>query len=106
MFFANDIATGRKITVKPVAVYAGYSYNVLLILDAVTGKGMWCDLDARWYVDTESECANCCAERVEGVFGEDEEEWEAVAGERLGEYGFRLGAFDEVAGDRYELVEV
>jgi hypothetical protein len=106
LFVATDVATGERVTVKPVAVCAGYSYDVLLILDAVTGKGMWYDFDGRWYIDSESECVHCCAERVEGVFGEDEDEWEACANDFLADYGFRLGAFDEVLGDRYELVEV
>jgi hypothetical protein len=37
--------------------------------------------------------------------GGDEEEWEAAANKLLADYGFKLGAFDEEARDRYELVE-
>ena len=91
---------------RPVAVCAGYSCDVLLILDAVSGKGMWRDFDGRWYVDSESECVHCCAERVEDVFGEDEGEWRVSADEGLADYGFRLGVFDGVLGDWFELVEV
>ena len=39
------------------------------------------------------------------VYGGDEEEWEAAANKLLADYGFKLGAFDEEARDRSELVE-
>lgn len=54
------------------------------------------------------ECGNLNydAEKIEGVCGGDEEEWETAANKLLANYGFKLGAFDEEAGDRYELVEV
>lgn len=105
MFVVNDIATGKIIAVKPVAVYADQSYDTLLIVDANTGKGMWYGFDAQWYIDTEYDYSDHNAEHVEGVFGADEEEWESVANELLESYGLKLGVFDEVSGDRYELVE-
>lgn len=46
------------------------------------------------------------AEKIEDVYGADEDEWEAAANAKLAEYGLKLGAFDEEAGGRYELVEV
>ena len=46
------------------------------------------------------------ADKIEDVYGEDNEEWEAAANAKLAEYGFKLGDFDEKAGDRYTLVEV
>ena len=105
MIVANDVATDMKIDVKPVAVYAGHSYDTLLIIDAISGKGMWYGFDAQWYVDTEYDYRNHNAERIEGVFGDDEGEWVAAANDKLGDYGLKLGVFDEVSGDRYELVE-
>ena len=45
------------------------------------------------------------ADKIEDVYGADEEEWEAAANAKLAEYGFKLGDFDEKAGDRYTLVE-
>ena len=45
------------------------------------------------------------ADKIEDVYGADEDEWEAAANAKLAEYGLKLGAFDEEAGDRYELVE-
>lgn len=105
MFVANDIATGKAIFVKPVAVYADRSYNTLLIVDANTGKGMWYGFDAQWYIDTEYDYSGHNAEHVEGVFGANEDEWVAAANEKLEWYGLKLGVFDEVSGDRYELVE-
>ena len=105
MFVANDIATGKKIVVKPVAVYADQSYDTLLIVDANTGKGMWYGFDAQWYTDTEYDYSNRNAEHIEEVFGENEEEWEAAANEKLEWYGLKFGDFDEESGDRFELVE-
>lgn len=35
------------------------------------------------------------AETIEGIFGVDDEEWEASVNERFADYGFRLGGFDE-----------
>lgn len=52
----------------------------------------------------DTECVNYDAEKIEGVYGEDEDEWEA--NKLLADYGFKLGVFDEEAGDRYDLVEV
>ena len=57
-----------------------------------------------WRIDPED--GDHDAEKIEGVYGEDEEEWEAAANKLLADYGFKLGAFDEESGDRYELVEV
>lgn len=46
------------------------------------------------------------ADKIEGVYGADEDEWEAAANAKLAEYGFKLGDFDEKTGDRYELVQL
>ena len=41
-------------------------------------------------------------EKIEGVYGADEAEWEAAANKKLAKYGLKLGDF---SGDRYMLVE-
>lgn len=106
MTTAIDINTNKTITVKPIVICQSDAYDALLIADANTGKGIWmaCDLD--WQIDSECGNLDCDAEKIEGVYGEDEEEWEAAANKLLADYGFKLGVFDEEAGDRYELVEV
>ena len=106
MTAATDINTGRIITVKPIAICQSDACDTLLIADANTGKGLWMGDDIDWQIDPEDGDLDHDAEKIEGVYGEDEEEWEAAADKLLADYGFKLGAFDEEAGDRYELVEV
>lgn len=104
MFTAIDFDSAeRETVVKPVAVYADHSYDTLLIIDAISGKGMWYGFGAQWFINTKSDYSD--PERIEGIFGADEDEWVSAANEKLEWYGLKLGAFDEVAGDRYELVE-
>lgn len=106
MTTATDINTGRIIAVKPIAICQSDACDTLLIADANTGKGIWIGYDIDWHIDPECGNLNYDAEKIEGVYGEDEEEWEAAANKLLADYGFKLGVFDEEAGDRYELVEV
>lgn len=105
MTTAIDINTNKTITVKPIAICRNDACDTLLIADANTGKGIWMGYDLNWQIDPEDGNLNYDAEKIEGVYGEDEEEWEAAANKPLANYGFKLGAFDEEAGDRYELVE-
>lgn len=105
MTTAIDTNTDKNITVKPIAIYQSDAYDTLLIADATTGKGMWFGYDFAWHIDLEDGDLNHDAEKVEGVYGEDEDEWEAAANKKLATYGFKLGDFDEKAGDRYTLVE-
>lgn len=105
MTTAIDINTGKIVTVKPIAIYGSDAFDTLLIADATTGKGMWMGFDARWYIDMEYGDLIHTAERIEGIYGSYETEWDAAANRKLADYGFRLGAFDEEAEDRYELVE-
>lgn len=107
MTTATDINTGRIITVKPIAICQSDACDTLLIADANTGKGIWIGYyDFNWRIDPECGNLNHDAEKIEGVYGEDEDEWKATANKLLADYGFKLGAFDKEAGDRYELVEV
>ena len=106
MTTAIDINTNKTITIKPIAICQSDACDTLLIADANTGKGLWIGYEANWQIDPENGNLNYDAEKIEGVYGGDEEEWEAAANKLLANYGFKLGAFDEEAGDRYELVEV
>ena len=106
MITAIDFDTNERITVQPVAVYESSAYDTLLIINGNTGKPLvYSDITREWYTDSayDGELTHA-AERVEGVYGADEEEWEAAANEKLAEYGLKLGAFDEEAGDRYTLI--
>lgn len=106
MTTATDINTCRIIAIKPIAICRSDACDTLLIADANTGKGLWMGYDINWQIDPEDGDLNHDAEKIEGVYGGDEKEWEAAANKLLADYGFKLGAFDKEAGDRYELVEV
>jgi len=106
MFTALDIHTNETVAVQPVAVYGSDTYDTLLIVDARTGNGIWMGANpSQWLINLGRGDSHSDAERVEDIYGEDEDEWEATADSRLAAYGFRLGEFDEKAGDRWELVE-
>lgn len=107
MTTATDINTGRIIAIKPIAICQSDACDTLLIADANTGKGIWMGYyDFNWRIDPECGNLDYDAEKIEDVYGADEDEWKAAANELLADYGFKLGAFDEEAGDRYELVEI
>lgn len=105
MTTAIDINTNKTITVKPIAICQSDACDTLLIADANTGKGIWIGYDINWQIDLEDGDLDHDAEKIEGVYGKDEEEWKTAANKLLAGYGFKLGVFDEEAGDRYELVE-
>ena len=105
MTTAIDINTNENIPIKPIAIYQSDAFDVLLLADANTGKGIWRGFDYQWYTDPEDGDLDHDADKIEDVYGADEEEWEAAANAKLAEYGFKLGDFDEKAGDRYTLVE-
>lgn len=98
MTTAIDINTNKTITVKPIAICRSDAF----IADANTGKGICMGYDLDWRIDPENGDLGHDAEKIEGVYGEDEEEWQ---NKPLADYGFKLGVFDEEAGDSYELVE-
>lgn len=95
---AKVFDTDEYVTVTPMAVFGYGDFSTIFITDA-DGRGLWLDCDLDWCVDVEGGSIDD-AERIEGVFGADEEEWEACANEKLADYGFRLGVLD---GDRYFL---
>ena len=98
----KDYDTYKEVTVTPMAVFGLGDFSTIYITDA-DGRGLWVGCDLDWMVDVE-EGDVYDAETIGGVFGADEEEWEACANERLAGYGFCLGDFDREHGDRYFLV--
>lgn len=61
------------------------------------------DINRKWYTDSAYDGDfEHAAEKIEGVYGADEAEWEAAANKKLAKYGLKLGDF---SGDRYMLVE-
>ena len=107
MTTAIDFDTNEPITVQPVAIYAGSAYDTLLIADGNTGQPLaYGEITPDWYTELEDDGDfEQAAEKIEGVYGADEAEWEAAANKKLAKYGLKLGDFDEKAGDRYTLVE-
>lgn len=105
MTTAIDINTNETISIKPIVIAQSDAWDVLLLADANTGKGIWMGYDLDWQIDPEDGDLDHDADKIEGVYGADEDEWEAAANAKLAEYGLKLGDFDEKTGDRYELVE-
>ncbi|UVX34644.1 MAG: hypothetical protein [Namikivirus tsukuho] len=96
---SKDFETDKGVIVTPMAVFGVGDFSTIFITDAA-GRGLWLDCDLDWCIDAEEGNIND-AERIDGIFGADEEEWEASANEKLADYGFRLGDLD---GDRYSLI--
>lgn len=94
--------TDEEVTVTPMAVFGIDDFSTIYITDA-DGRGLWLSSGLDWMVDVE-EGDIYDAETVDGIFGGDEEEWEAVANEKLAGYGFRLGELDRERNDRYSLI--
>lgn len=104
MFTVLDIHTNETVAVQPVAVIGSDAYDTLLITDARTGNGIWMGANlSQWFINLGRSDSYSDAERVEDIYGEDDDEWEATADRRLADYGFRLSEFD--GEDRYTLSE-
>lgn len=95
----KDYDTYDEVTVTPMAVFGYGDFSTIFIADA-TYRGLWLDGDLDWLIDIKEGDIDD-AERIEGLFGADEDEWEASANEKLADYGFRLGPLD---GNRYYLI--
>lgn len=98
----KDYDTYKEVTVTPMAVFGYGDFSTIFITDAAY-RGLWLNGDLDWLVDAKEGDIDD-AERIEGIFGADEEEWEASANEKLADYGFRLGDLDKDHGGRYFLV--
>jgi hypothetical protein len=96
---AKDFDTDKEVIVTPMTVFGRGDFTTVFVTDA-DGRGLWLDCDLDWRVNAE-EGDISDAERIDGIFGADDEEWEASANEKLADYGFRLGDLD---GDRYSLI--
>lgn len=101
---AKVFDTDEEVTVTPMAVFGLDDFSTIYITDA-DGRGLWLDCDSDWMVDVE-EGDIYDAETIEGIFGGDEEEWEASANEKLAGYGFHLGDLDKEHNDRYSLISL
>ena len=115
MFTAYDVETNTDIPVKPMAIVREPQEphrDQILIADANTGKGIRLSADTpyfglAWVIDHDDDKSLYqAAEHVEGIFGGNDAEWEHAANKKLAYYGFKLGRFDENAGDRWELIEL
>ena len=104
MTTAIDINTNETIDIKPIVIAQSGALDVLLLADANTGKPLaYGDINRKWYTDSAYDGDfEHAAEKIEGVYGADEAEWEAAANKKLAKYGLKLGDF---SGDRYMLVE-
>lgn len=85
-----------------MAVFGYGDFSTIFITDA-NYRGLWLNGDLDWLIDLKEGDIDD-AERIEGIFGADEEEWETSTNEKLSDYGFRLGELDKEHGDRYFLV--
>lgn len=94
--------THEKAHVYPTAVFDADSTSTLYIVDE-TDRALWLTVDGQWLVDRKHGDYKY-AERIDGITGADDEEWEASANDGLSDYGFRLGDFDEGSQDRYALI--
>nr|UVX91887.1 MAG: hypothetical protein [Bacteriophage sp.] len=95
----KDCNTYKEVTVTPMAVFGFGDLSTIFITDA-TYRGLWLNGALDWLIDVKEGDIDD-AERIEGIFGADEDEWEASANEKLADYGFRLGPLD---GNRYYLI--
>lgn len=91
MTTAIDINTNKTVTVKPMAICQSDACDTLLMADANTGKGIWMGDDIDLRIDPEDGDLDHDAEKIEGVYGEDEDEWKVAADKPLAGYGFKLG---------------
>lgn len=98
----KDYDTHEEVAVTPMTVFGYGDFSTIFITDAAY-RGLWLNRDLDWLIDVKEGDIDD-AERIEGIFGADEDEWEASANEKLADYGFRLGDLDKEHGDRYFLV--
>lgn len=108
-----DVYTNKAMPVDLVVVKGDVGWTSLIFADNITGFGMWQQTgDDTWYFDlwVDDDYDLYCdvdAERITGICGAVcGLDWEASANDYLADYGFKLGQFDMIKGDRYELVEL
>lgn len=108
-----DVYTNNAIPVDLVVVKGDEGWTSLIFADNITGFGMWQQTgDDTWHfdlwVDDDYDLYHDVdSERVTGICGAVcGLDWEASANDYLADYGLKLGRFDVVKGDRYELVKI
>lgn len=97
----KDYDTYKEVTVTPMAVFGHGDFSTIFITDA-NYRGLWLNGDLDWLIDVKEGDIDD-AERIEGIFGADEDEWKASANEKLADYGFRLGPLN---GNTYYLISL
>lgn len=101
-FTAKAFNSDEDVAVIPTAVFDVDTTSTIYIVDrryhALRFAG-----DGQWFVDSKPGNYEY-AERVDGIVGEDDDEWEGCANDKLADYGLRLGEFDDEHCDRYFLV--
>jgi hypothetical protein len=70
----KDYDTYKEVTVTPMAVFEYGDFSTIFIADA-TYRGLWLNGDRDWLIDVKEGDIDD-AERIEGIFGADEDEWE------------------------------
>lgn len=112
MNVAYNWCNGEPVTIKSVLVKCDMDWFTLKFADDNTGYGIWYHTcDSRWYIDVNPGdgydlWTDRDAETLYGVYGDSEEEWVHIVNEFLADYDLKLGRFDKVKGDRYELIEL
>lgn len=99
---ARFFDTGEEVTVNPMVAFECDNAITFYFVDE-NDRALWLDNDGHWVVDSDRTNYDY-AERIDGIFGADDEEVEDSVNDVLATYGFRLGDFDEEHGDRYFLV--
>ena len=95
----ND-SDGTPVTITPCVLQdiPGYAnFSGLAFYDYSTGNPIFQDSPGVWNVLSIDDGYNITnAETITGVYGADNDEWEASANEQLADYGFKLGEYVEV----------
>ena len=89
MFTALDINTNETVTVQPIAVYGSDAFDTLLIVDAITGNGIWMGTSpSQWLINLGRADSYSDAERVEDVYGVDILPRMNAGDSRISRFGF------------------
>lgn len=68
----KDYDTSKEVTVTPMAVFGYGDFSPIFIADAAY-RGLWLNEDLDWLIDVKEGDIDD-AERIEGIFGADEDE--------------------------------
>ncbi len=105
---ATDYTTRKTTEIQPIA-YEMEDENTLYIYDANTTRPIWYR-NGKWFIDLDTDYAgrnintDDDAERIEGLSGADEDEYEEYVNKQLEAYGLKLGEFHD--WNEYDLIEI